>query len=214
MPGVQIEQQRARRVRRVSHVHGAAREPPHEPAVDRAEGELAALRPRTRARHRVEDPGELRTAEIRVEHESGAAPEERLVACGAQRSTPIGSASVLPDDRTVDRRAGRAIPDDRRLALVRDADTRALAWRDARRRVGIDERPRDRRFDVDEVVLDLAGLRVVLRELARRLPEDARVVREHDDRAARRALIDREEMSAHGRATLAARGRGCKAALS
>ena len=47
-----------------------------------------------------------------------------FMAGGAQRRAGVRGAAVLPDDRVVDRLAGRAIPDDRGLALVGDADRR------------------------------------------------------------------------------------------
>ena len=57
---------------------------------------------------------------------------------GAVRLQPlaeVGGAAVLPDDRVVDRLAGLAVPDDRRLALVGDAD------RGDRRRAAARARP-------------------------------------------------------------------------
>src|SRR5207244_11465518 len=45
-----------------------------------------------------------------------------LVPAAAQRSAGVGGAAILPDDGVVDRLAGRAVPHDRGLALVGDAD--------------------------------------------------------------------------------------------
>ena len=84
----------------------------------------------------------------------------------AQLVAARGGAAVLPDERAVQRLAGRGVPDADRLALVGDADGLQLPGRDA----GVVERlARDRlrdRPDLRGVVLDPAGLREVLRELA------------------------------------------------
>ena len=45
-----------------------------------------------------------------------------LVAGALQRLAAIGGAAVLPDDGAVDRPAGVALPDQRGLALISDAD--------------------------------------------------------------------------------------------
>ena len=67
---VDIEQHRARRVARVGDVAAAQLE--HQPAVDGAEGQLAALGARARARHVFEQPGQFGGREIGVEFEAGA----------------------------------------------------------------------------------------------------------------------------------------------
>ena len=90
--------------------------------------------------------------------------------CRRKRSWPPSAASsshelvgarVLPDDRVVDRLAGRAVPDDCRLALVGDAQRGDVARR--RRPV---ERPSDHLLralpDLHRVVLDPARLGIDL----------------------------------------------------
>jgi len=74
----------------------------------------------------IEDPRDLRPAEVRIEHEAGARAKERFVARALQLATAIGGAAILPDDRAMDRLAARALPHDRRLALVRDPDADAF----------------------------------------------------------------------------------------
>src|SRR5690606_12219889 len=68
--------------------------------------------------------------------------------------------------------------------------------------------------DLDGVVLDPAGLRKVLRELAIGLADQRAVGTEHDRPAARRALIDRQEVPRHGVPTLVLRILWCKAATA
>ena len=111
-----MDRARARRRRRT------AGQEPHQPGVDGAEGELAALGRGTRAARVVEQPGELGSGEVGVEDEPGALAKERLEAARLQHVARRRGAPVLPDDGVADRLAGRAVPDDRRLALVGDAE--------------------------------------------------------------------------------------------
>ena len=82
----------------------------------------------------VEQPLQLRAGKIGIEDEAGFRGDRRLVAGSAERVTVRGRPSVLPDDRVRERASGRALPEDRRLALVRDADGRDVAAGDARHR--------------------------------------------------------------------------------
>ena len=65
-----------------------------------------------------EQPLELRPREVRIGHEPGALADQVRV----ERPAALGRAPVLPHDRGRDRTAGGAVPEDRRLALVRDRD--------------------------------------------------------------------------------------------
>ena len=98
----------------------AAGQPPDEPRVDRAEGELA--RP---ARRCAQQPLELRRREVRV----GTSPVRSADQLAGSSRAPLGGAPVLPHDRVCDRPAGAPLPDERRLALVRDPDRDQLARR-------------------------------------------------------------------------------------
>ncbi len=112
-------------LRRVGGVHAtlrAAGEVPQEPAVDRAEGELPGLRARSRTRHVVEDPRDLRAREVRGQRQ----PHVRAQAVQARVARELAhervGARVLPHDRVAQRRAAPAIPHDGGLALVGDAE--------------------------------------------------------------------------------------------
>src|SRR5262249_38046841 len=153
-------------------------------AVDRAEGELAALRALARAGNLVEQPGDLRAREIGIEQESRAFAHERLGAAGLEACADVGRAPVLPDDRTMNGPTGRAVPHDGGLALVRDADGRDAIGADARLCDGLMRSRKCVAPDVLGVVLHPAGCRVVLRELAPRERDDAALAVEND--AARR----------------------------
>ena len=110
--GVDVEQAGARGVGRVGRVHAPARQPPQQEAVDGAEGELAALGPRARAGHVIEDPGDLGGREIRVEPQAGlcgddaprarprAAPRTHPPCAGPARRWRCGSARPVARSQT------------------------------------------------------------------------------------------------------------------
>ncbi len=91
-------------------------------AVDGAEQELAALGARARARHMVEDPGDLGAGEIGIDDQPRFGRDRRLMPVGLEPCADVGGAAVLPDDGAMDRLAGGLVPHQRRLALVGDAD--------------------------------------------------------------------------------------------
>ena len=71
---------------------------PDQPAVDGAEGQLAALGPLARAGHVVEQPVDLGRREVRIEHQAGPFARPGPRAAAAQRGAALGGAPVLPDD--------------------------------------------------------------------------------------------------------------------
>ena len=191
---VDVEQQRARRVAGVGDVQAAVGELPEQPRVDRAERELAGLGARARAVDVVENPGELRAREVRVEHQTGALAEQRLGALRSQAIADVRRAPILPDDGVGDGLAGLAIPHDRGLALVGDADRGDVARTHARAGQHLHGDAGLRRPDLQRVVLDPAWLRKDLSELALRDSLDPAVPIEQDSPRARRALIQREDV--------------------
>ena len=70
----------------------------------------------------VEQPGDLGAGEIGVEQQAGGGGDRLGMPGLAQRGAGGGRAAVLPDDGAVDRPAAAAVPDQRRLPLVGDAD--------------------------------------------------------------------------------------------
>ncbi|KAG1249744.1 hypothetical protein G6F65_019013 [Rhizopus arrhizus] len=119
---VQVEQHRARRIAGVRAVYGAARQLPDQPGVHRAERQFAAFGHLARARHVVQQPGQLGTRKVRVQHQAGPRLQEVGVTVAAQLITHRRGAAVLPDDRAGKRTARGAFPDQRGFALVGDAD--------------------------------------------------------------------------------------------
>ena len=170
------DEQRAGCVRRVCRVHLAAGQLPDEPAVDGAEREPVG-------RVFSQEPLELRRREVRIRNEPRPLADQRGVQLPAARGGP----PVLPDDRRCDCSAGGAVPEHRRLTLIRD-----------RNRVHVVE-PRSLRRrehalpDLLGVVLDPAGLREVLRQLGIAAANHVQLI--VDDEAGRsgRSLVDRED---------------------
>ena len=129
----------ARGIGGVGRVNGAIGETPKQEAVDGAEGEFAALGGRAGAGCGVERPGDFGRGEIRVEKQARHRRHLRLAAAGFQRRTRFRGTAVLPNDGVADRLAGRAIPDEDGLALIRNADrgqVRRLISRSAQRLAG------------------------------------------------------------------------------
>src|SRR5262249_30329056 len=93
-----------------------------------------------------------------------------------------------------DGRAGLAIPDERRFALVGDADGGDVGASYTRRLQGLADRGHDAVPDLVRVVLDPPRLGEVLREFAVRPPDRGAVRGHHERRRPRRALIDRQNV--------------------
>ena len=112
---VEPKEHRPRRVGHVGRMDTTASQLPDEPGIDGAEREPAGAAV-------AKQPLELRRREVGVEHEARAGAQERLVTRRAQRVASFRGTTVLPHERAVERRAGRAIPQHGCLALVRDPD--------------------------------------------------------------------------------------------
>ncbi len=100
--GAQIHEQRAAGVRDVGNVAPMAGELEQQPAVYRAEGELAALRARPSARNVVEQPGQLGAGKIRIEQQPGASGDFRFVTGRSHALAVTRGAPILPDDGRCD----------------------------------------------------------------------------------------------------------------
>ena len=123
---------------------------------------------------------------------------------GAVGLQPVAESAVRRSCQTMalcDRLAGLAVPDDRRLALVGDADRGDVPRPDLRAAERFDADADLRRPDFLRVVLDPAGLRKDLCELLLRDRADGAVVIEDDGARTGRALIEREDVR-HGRVTI------------
>ena len=163
--GVDVEHQRTRGVGRVGHVAFSAGQPPGQEAVHRAEAQLAPLGALPRPRHRVKQPHGLGAGKIRVDEQAGLPAEQRGQAVFLQPLHDGRCPPALPDDRAPDRLAGLPVPDHGRFALVGQADRLDVAHVDPRPAHRLAQRVHLALIDVLRIVLDPAGLRVVLRKL-------------------------------------------------
>ncbi len=111
----------------------------------------------------LEHPGELGTGEVRVEDQTCPFPYEREMAVGLEFVAAMCGTSILPDDRVAVGRAGAAVPGDHGFALVGDADRADPFTADLANDVV--QRVDDGIPDLLGIVLDPAGLGIVLREL-------------------------------------------------
>lgn len=195
LAGVDVPQQGARGVGYVGHVQAAARELPHQPAVDGAEGELAARGAFAGTVHVVEDPAQLGAREIRIDHQPGALAHLVLQALGAQPLADRLGAAVLPDDGIEDGAAGGAFPHHGGLALVGDAERGHVGGAQP----GLFERGAAggelAAPDVERIVLDPAGLRKMLRKLLLGAGDDLAGAVEHDGTRTGRALLSARRYS-------------------
>ena len=195
---VDVVHQRARGVRDVGDVERAPAKLPQQPAVDRAEGEVAGLGLLARAVDVVEDPPDLGAGEVGVDHEAGLLLEEVGVALVLELVAEAGRAPVLPHDRVVDGLPRLPVPDDRGLALVRDPDGgdvlggQPLARERLRGDAGLGGP------DLVGVVLDPPRLGEDLLELPLRDRLDLAFFVEEDRARAGGALVEGEDVG-HGR---------------
>ena len=196
---VEVEQHRPRGVRDVGDVLPPAGQAPDEPRVDRADCELAG-----RNGGALQQPLELRRREVRVRDEPGAAADQ----LGRQLAAPLGRAPVLPHDRVVDRPSGAPLPDERRLALVRDPDRDHVGGAERCGGERVRSRSEDALPELLRIVLHPAGLRVVLLDLAVPTSTDAQLVVHHETCRPGRALVDREDHACANKASIRARSSG------
>ena len=112
-------------------MRAAAGKVPDEPRVHIAEQQVAALGALSCTRNVIQNPLDLRAGEVGIDEQTGfllhvvaETVRHQLVADGRR-------AAALPDDCIIDRSAGVLVPDDGRLALVRDADAGDVRRRQA-----------------------------------------------------------------------------------
>ena len=156
----------------VRHVDAPAGQLPDEPCVYRAEQQLTRLGARPRSRDVIEQPLDLRPGEVRVRLKSGLIAYRLGVAVLYKPVDDIGGAAALPDDGVRDWLSGRLVPDNCRLALVRDAYRRDVFGFNAQLCHGRAGHLKRRVPYLLRVVLDPARLRVYLPKLLLRQGAD------------------------------------------
>src|SRR6185369_16379981 len=144
------------------------------PGVDGA-GEQSSVAGDERDLRLLEQPLDLRRREIGIRPESGPLGDEpRLV---AQLLAPLGSASILPDDRARQWLSGIAMPENDRFALIGDADDvrSNCAFRDC-----IARRLQRAIENLLSVVLHPTRLRIMLGDLVITSSDDASIGRDDE----------------------------------
>ena len=131
-----VEQEGSRGIGGIGRVAPASGQPPQQPTVDSAEGKLARFSGGSGSRHLVEQPRELGGREIWIEAQARRGRYAELIPSFPQLAAGLGGAAILPDDRAMDGAAGAAVPNDRGLALIGDADAGHLTCFDSRRLQG------------------------------------------------------------------------------
>ena len=188
-----IEQQRARGIAGVGGMDFSAGQPPQQKAVDGAEREFARFGRGPRTIDVIEQPGDLAGGKIRVEDQPGLGGYRGFMTAVAECLAKIGGAPVLPDNGIVDRLAGGAVPDNRGLTLIGDADAGDIAGRKPRLRHRRADGGNDGLPDFFRVVLDPAGRWKYLPEFLLGDGERLQCRIEHDRARRSRTLIDGDE---------------------
>ena len=195
-----VAEKRAARIGHVGDVMPAGGQIPHEPTVDGAEGEFAALSAAARSRHMLEQPGELRGREVGIEQKPRAARDLRLVAGRAQRCAELRRAPILPDDRTGNRFTAATIPKYGSLALIREAERGHVGTCGASLGEYLGDEGQLLLPDLARVMLDPARLREVLGDGALSARDCSAVMIKENGARTCRALVERKNEVAHRRA--------------
>ena len=187
-----VEEQRPGGIGHVGHVLLAAGQAPDQPAIDGAEGQLAALGTRPRARHVVQNPAHLGCGKIRVEDEAGLCGDRFPSTTLLQKFTQRSCAPVLPDDCGMNRLARCALPHNDGLALVGDADGGDLPRPGDHARKDFRGAAHLARKNFRWIVLHPACLRIELLELLLRHGGNGAGLVEENRPRARRSLVQRQ----------------------
>ena len=122
LAGDDVEEERAGGIGNVGGMDRAAGQTPQQERIYRSESDFAPFGARSQSGHIVQQPADFRAGEIGVERQAGSGAKEGFVSLTAQLVAQRGGAPVLPHDGIGDRSPGFALPEDRRFALVGDAD--------------------------------------------------------------------------------------------
>ena len=179
---LQVEEERPGGVRDVGRVDLAVRELPEEPRIDRAEREARRVA-------LGQDPLQLRRRKIWVGDQPGAVTDQ----VPRQLSAAFGRAPVLPDDRAVDGPAAAPVPDDGRLALIRQADGREVGRLDPGSGESVFRRAEDGLPELLRLVLHPARTRKILRHFAVAAPPRPQLLVDHEAGCPGCPLVDGEE---------------------
>ena len=107
-------------------MHRAAGELPDQPGINGAEQQLSPLRTFPCTRHVIQNPLDLGTGKIGINHKSGFVPISFGQSFFLQCITFRCGAPALPDNRMINRFSGFPIPYHCGFALIGDSDRRNL----------------------------------------------------------------------------------------
>ena len=193
-----VEEHGARGVAVVGHVRPAAGQIPDEPCIHRAEKKLAPLGAFSRAGNVIENPAQLCAGEVGVDQKPGLFADLLFPAVPPQLLAQRRRAAALPYDGVVYGATRLLFPDDRRFALVGDADGGDVRRREPARAERLRERFKLRIEDRHRIMLDPAGLRIDLGERVLRERNHAPVLVKNDGAGACRPLVKGNYVPAHG----------------
>ena len=186
---VNIEHQGTRCVGIIRYVYLASGQLPDNPAVNRAEQQLACFCLLLRLRHILQNPMQLGAGKICVQHKAGLFTEHICVAADFQQVAILRSTAALPNNRLADRAACFLIPNHSRLTLIRDADAGNIRRSDVELAHRLIHQANLRRPDFLSIMLNPAGLRIILRKLLLRYTADFALLIKKNAAAARSAQV-------------------------
>ena len=185
-----IEKHRAGSIRIIRHVAFSAAQLPHEPRVDRTCQEFTVLCTFTHAFDVIQNPFDFRTGKIRVGKQPRLFADHVSLPRQHQFVGEFRRSAALPHDRAVHGLSRRLIPQHDRFPLIRYTDRRDFRRFDADTSHDFLEHRKLTQKQLFGVVLDPAGLRIVLIEFLLRACNLIRFVIEYDSPRRRRPLIE------------------------
>jgi hypothetical protein len=172
-------------------MHLSARQVPDQPSFHRAKQELPFISQLPHSWNVIKNPLNFCCREVGVDNQARFLPHVRLQALIFELCAIIRSAAALPNDRVISWLSGGFIPEDRRLALVGDANCSDLPGIHL---PGGEHRRHRLKLAVENlhwIVLHPPGIGVELLKFPLRLRKDVPALVEYDRPRACGALIQR-----------------------
>src|ERR1700751_42736 len=121
----------------IRYMNSSFGEIPNQPGIDVTKSKFAAFGSLTDTGNILQDPGDLCTREIGVDHQARLFCNYRFHPLCSHFVTHRGGTTILPNDCVINRFTRFAVPHKRSLALVRDANPRDIAWLNLREAEGL-----------------------------------------------------------------------------
>ena len=151
-----------------------------QPGIHRSKKKLSLFGSFSCTRYIVQDPGNLRAAEISIRYKTCAFPDHLSIACRHQFIDLWCCPPALPDNSIVNRLSRLLIPDDRRFSLVGDTNSADILPICPCHRHGFCQDSELRRPDFYRIMLYPAGLWINLGKLLLRHAADVSPLVEQD----------------------------------